>query len=159
MSISKRWITCALAAALAATPALAADRKSQVDQPADTRTERDAHRDTTKAMRPHPGGLVEANWIIGAHLYDADGKDLGRIKEVWVDPKTGQTKEVIVSIGATMGLGGKDKVLSWSDLQIAWKDQKLHVSADPKALRDAYQTKMDRDDRGPAASPPTATQK
>ena len=58
-----------------------------------------------------------------------------------------------------MGVGGKDKVVSWNDLKIEWKDQKLFVSADPKALRDAYQTKMDRDDRGPAASPATSPKK
>ena len=84
-----------------------------------------------------------------------DGKDLGKIKEVWVDPKNGQAKEVVVSTGATLGVGGKDKVLSWNDLTIAWKDQKLFVSADPNALRDAYESKMDREDRGPAASPAT----
>ena len=156
MRIAKRLIMLALAAGFVVPVAAgAADTKSRLDQPADRKTVSDARSDPSKGMRPHPGGLVEATWIIGSRLHDADGKDLGKIKEVWVDPKNGQAKEVVVSTGATLGVGGKDKVLSWNDLTIAWKDQKLFVSADPNALRDAYESKMDREDRGPAASPAT----
>ena len=163
MTMKKRILTLALAGIAAGSwsTAMAADTKSRaatIDKPAETRTESSA-RDDKREMRPHPGGLVEAAWLIGAKLHDADGKDLGKIKEFWVEPKTGQVKEVIVSIGATLGVGGKDKVVAWNDLKIDWKDQKLFVSVDPKAMRDAYQTKMDRDDRGPAASPATSTKK
>ena len=142
-------------------PASAADPKTKgtnVDQPTEKRTQSTA-RDDRREMRPHPGGLVEAKWLLGEKLHDVDGKDLGRIEEFWLDPKTGQVKDVIVSIGATMGIGGKDKVIAWKDLKIDWKDQKIFVSANPNALRDAYQTKMDREDRGPAASPATSDKK
>lgn len=137
MSTSKRLFRLALASMVvaglgssaASDTAQAADsRKTQVDQPAETRTESSARADR-REMRRHPGGLVEAKWLIGAKLHDADGKDVGRIKEFWVD------------------------------LKLEWKNQKLFVSADPKALRDAYQTKMDREDRGPAASPATSNKK
>jgi sporulation protein YlmC with PRC-barrel domain len=162
MTIAKRITTIALAATVvgAWSAATAADksRATNVDKPAETRTESGV-RDDRRDMRPHPGGLVEAKWLLGAKLHDADGKDLGKIEEFWIDPKTGQIKEAIVTIGATMGVGGKDKVVSWNDLKINWKDQKVHVSVDPKAIRDAYQTKMDREDRGPAASPRTNEKK
>ena len=165
MTMSKRILTLALAAAAAGAwgtydTAQAAETKakSAVDQPAEKRTESTA-RDDRREMRPHPGGLVEAKWLLGSKLHDADGKDLGRIEEFWLDPKTGQVKDVIVSVGATMGVGGKNKVVGWKDLKIEWKDQKVHVSASPNALRDAYQTKMDREDRGPAASPATSEKK
>ncbi len=160
MSISKRIATLALAGLTAGAwgTALAADTKSHaadVNKPAETQTKADAN-DERKAMRPHPGGLVEVNWLINAKLHDVNGKDLGKITDIWVDPKSGQVKEVIVSVGSTLGVGGKDKVVSWSDLKIDWKDQKLFVSVDPRAMRDAYETKMDREDRGPAASPSTS---
>ena len=167
MRISNRIATLALAGLAAGAwgsidAATAADPKTKgtnVEQPAEKRTQSTA-RDDKREMRPHPGGLVEANWLLGAKLHDADGKDLGRIEEFWMDPKTGQVKDVIVSVGATMGkVGGKDKVIKWSDLKIDWKDQKIFVSAHPNALRDAYQTKMDREDRGPAASPATTNKK
>ena len=163
MTTTKRILTVALAgiAIGAWGPAYAADTKARsadVDKPAETSTKssaRDDHRD----VRPHPGGLVEASWLIGAKVHDADGKDLGKIESLWLDPKTGQVKEATVTIGATMGVGGKDKVVDWKDVKLAWKDQKPFVSVDPRALRDAYQTKMDRDDRGPAASPKTSAPK
>jgi len=163
MTMTKRITTFALAGLVAGAwgTATAADksRATSVDKPAETRTESTA-RDDRREMRPHPGGLVEAKWLLGAKLHDADGKDLGKIEEFWIDPKTGQIKEAIVAIGATMGVvGGKDKVVAWNDLKINWKDQKLYVSVDPRALRDAYQTKMDREDRGPAASPRTPDKK
>lgn len=143
--------------AAAADKPRAADksRAADVDKPSDTRTTESNVRRDDSAMRPHPGGLIEANWLIGTRLHDASGDEIGKIAHLWLDPKTGQVKDVIVSMGATLGVGGRDKVIAWKDLKINWKDQKLFVSADPKALRDAYQTKMDRDDRGPAASPRT----
>ena len=140
--------------AVVATAAGAADDKKPTDSRA---TQHDARTDAAdrKEMKPHPGGLVEASWLIGAAVHDAQGKDLGKIESVWLDPKDGRAKEVTLSVGATMGVGGKNKIVEWKDLKLAWKDQKLFVSVDPTALRDAYQTKMDREDRGPAASPAT----
>ena len=163
MTTLKRILTMTLTAATIgwAGTAMAADTKSRakdVDKPGETRTESSAREDR-RDMRPHPGGLVEAKWLLGAKVHDADGKNLGKIEEFWIDPKTGQIKEAIVTMGATMGVGGKDKVVAWNDLKIAWKDQKVHVTVDPKAMRDAYQTKMDREDRGPAASPRTPDKK
>ena len=162
MTTGTRFITIALAGLALTTwgPAWAADPKAtgSADKAAERRTESSARRDDAgkDAVRPHPGGLVQTKWLIGAQVHDTDGKDLGKVAEIWLDPKTGQAKEVIVSVGSTLGVGGKNKVISWNEMQIAWKDQKLFLTADPRALRDAYQTKMDREDRGPAASPATA---
>ena len=155
MRIFSTFLALALGAIVATTAGAADDKK-----PTDTRkTERDVQKKDRKEVKPHPGGLVEANWLIGTKVHDAQGKDLGDIEEIWLDPKTGQVKDVVLSIGTTMGVGGKNKVVAWKDLTMAWKDQKLFVSVDPTALRDAYQTKMDRDDRGPAASPTTSGKK
>ena len=165
MTTTKQILAVALAAVAvgAWSPAYAADTKSRaadVDKPADTRTQSSARNDDQRELRPHPGGLVEASWLIGAKVHDADGKDLGKIESLWLDPKTGQIKEATVTVGATLGVvGGKDKVVDWKDVKLAWKDQKPFVSVDSRALRDAYETKMDRDDRGPAASPATSGNK
>lgn len=157
------WVLSALVAGALATGgqlAIAADksRAADADKPSDSRTtERDAAKATERKakMQPHPGGLVDAKWLIGENIHDPQGKSLGKIDELWLDPKDGRIKDVIVSVGTAMRVGGKEKVVSWSDVKLAWKDQKLFVSVDPNALRDAYQVKMDRKDRGPAASPRT----
>jgi sporulation protein YlmC with PRC-barrel domain len=170
----KRFITAVTIAALALPvapaladegkkPAAATDVRKGVDdrRPAETRNEADARRedararDDKNAMRPHPGGLIEANWLIGSRLHDTEGRDIGKIQHIWIDPKDGRAKEVVVSVGATLGIGGKDKVVAWKDLNVAWKDQKLYVTVDQKAMRDVAEVYKDRNERGPAASPDT----
>ncbi|HYE94043.1 MAG TPA: PRC-barrel domain-containing protein [Terriglobales bacterium] len=155
------WALSALVAgalALGGSLATAADKRG-VDKPTDSRTtERDA-RDAAERrdkIQPHPGGLVEAKWLMGETFHDPQGKDLGKIAELWLDPKDGRVKEVGVTMGEAFGIGGRTKVVAWNDVKIAWKDQKILLTVDPNALRDAYQVKMDKDDRGPAASPRTA---
>ena len=151
-------ISAAVAAALAlgGTLAVAAD-KSRADN-ADKLTERGARtaKEREAQIRPHPGGLIEANWLIGTDVHDANGKAIGEIKHLWLDPKDGRVKDVIVSVGEKLGVGGRDKVVAWNDVKIAWKDQQLFATVDPTALRDAQQAQIDRDDRGPAASPQTS---
>jgi hypothetical protein len=38
--------------------------------------------DDRRDIRPHPGGLVEAGWLIGTRVYDGTGKDLGKIEHL-----------------------------------------------------------------------------
>jgi sporulation protein YlmC with PRC-barrel domain len=158
------WVISAAVAAglaLGGTLAVAADksRASNADKPTDSRvTEQGARTSNERQarMQPHPGGLIEAGWLIGTNVHDANGKAIGEIKHLWLDPKDGRVKDVIVSVGEKLGVGGRDKVVAWSDVKIAWKDQKIFASVDPTALRDAQQAQTDREDRGPAASPRTA---
>ncbi|MBM4440569.1 MAG: PRC-barrel domain-containing protein [Candidatus Rokubacteria bacterium] len=155
------WALSALVAgslALGGSLATAADKRG-VDRPSDTSTtEHDARTAAERRdkIQPHPGGLVEAQWLMGETFHDPQGKDIGKIAELWLDPKDGRIKDVGVTMGDAFGIGGRKKIVAWNDVKIAWKDQKIHLTVDPTALRDAYQVKMDKDDRGPAASPPTA---
>ena len=109
-------------------------------------------------MRPHPGGWVEANWLIGTKIHDAEDRDIGKVKELWLDPKDGRIKEVIVSTGEVLGMGGKEQVLDWKDVKIAWRNEKLYVTVDPKLMRDVAANDKDRDN-SPAASPKTPSRK
>ena len=98
---------------------------------------------------------MQANWLIGSRVHDADGRDIGKIEELWLDPKDGRVKDVIVSVGTTLGVGGRDRLVAWKDVTVAWRNQKLRVSVEPNALRHATEVEKDRTDRGPAASPRT----
>jgi sporulation protein YlmC with PRC-barrel domain len=127
----------------------------KADQPADTRSkaeERGADRDM---LRQHPGGLVQSKWLIGARVHEAEGRDIGRIDELWLDPKDGRIEDVIISMGTTMGIGGRDRVVEWKDVKLAWKDQKPFVTVDANALKHATEADRDRTERGAAASPKT----
>jgi sporulation protein YlmC with PRC-barrel domain len=104
-------------------------------------------------VRPHPGGLVQAEWLHRRTVRDVGGRDLGRVEEVWLDPKDGRVKELVVSVGGVLGLGEKHRILPWQDVKIAWEKQDLVVVATEEALRRA--PVQDTEDRGqqPAASP------
>jgi sporulation protein YlmC with PRC-barrel domain len=100
-------------------------------------------------IRPHPGGLVQAEWLKGRPVVNADNKEMGKIEEVWFDPKDGRVKELIISIGGFLGIGDKQKVVDYKDARIAWENQKLIVRMDENALRQARRYEGAQ----PAASP------
>ena len=82
--------------------AVAADKtaKPAAERPTGTRTtEQDApDRDARRAdVQPHPGGLVEAGWLIGTRIHDHEGKELGKIARLWIDPADGRVKTVVVT--------------------------------------------------------------
>lgn len=105
----------------------------------------------TAQIRPHPGGLVQAEWLKRRAIKDEQGRELGKIEEVWIDPKDGRVKEVIVSVGGFLGIGDKHRVLPWRDVNVTWEKQDLVVRVKESALRSAAEA----GDRGsqPAASP------
>jgi sporulation protein YlmC with PRC-barrel domain len=100
-------------------------------------------------VRPHPGGLIQAEWLKGRPVINAENKDIGKIEEVWFDPKDGRVKELIVSVGGVLGIGDKQKVVDYKDVRIAWENQKLVLRMDENALRQARRYEGPQ----PAASP------
>jgi len=134
-----RSIAIALLASMIVLPIVA----EATDKP--SRAERRAER---AAIREHPGGLIQAEWLHHRAIKDDQGRDLGKIQEVWFDPKSGRVKEVVVSVGGFLGIGDKHRVLPYEDLRVQWEKQDLVVRADEAALKRArvYETQ-------PAASP------
>jgi len=152
--------TAAVLALPLAPPAFAADeKKPAADEKRPARSTATTDRDKD-ALRSHPGGLIEAKWLVGSPVRNADGQDMGKIEEVWLDPKSGQVKEVVVGVGGFLGIGDKQKLVQWKDLTVAWKDQKLLVVMDQNTLRDAprHEAATTRRAGGssPSASPATA---
>ena len=101
-------------------------------------------------IRPHPGGLIQAEWLKGRPVVDAGGKEMGKIEEVWFDPKDGRVKEVIIGAGGFLGIGEKQSVLPWNDVRIVWKNEKPVVEVNEQKLRAAETRERGRQ---PAASP------
>ena len=59
-----------------------------------------------------------ASHLIGLNIRNADGDDIGEIKDLTVDANTGQVQQVVVGVGGFLGIGQKDVALNWSDLKI-----------------------------------------
>ena len=68
---------------------------------------------------------------------------------MWVDPKDGRIKEVVISVGGGLGIGDKHKLVPWQDVKIEWQKEKPVVRLTDAQLRAAERY------QAPAASPRT----
>jgi sporulation protein YlmC with PRC-barrel domain len=123
----------ALVAGLAA--ATGAVAQSQPSSPPST--------SSSQASPPAPGVLVDANSIIGA-LVRAQGKDIGKVERLMVDPKDGRVRTVVIQQGGTLGVRGRSVSMPWESIKVAQDGDKIVVSAEQQML-----------DQAPAASPRT----
>jgi sporulation protein YlmC with PRC-barrel domain len=87
--------------------------------------------------KPHPGGWVEANWLVGRPVVNDSSREIGRVESLWVDPKDGRIKEVVISVGGVLGIGDKHKKLAWQDVKIEWLNEKPIVRLSDAQLRAA----------------------
>ncbi|HEX3179374.1 MAG TPA: PRC-barrel domain-containing protein [Methylomirabilota bacterium] len=160
-------ILVGIAALIVATPLVAGAQANRSDttttRQRDTTKQREsssAVRDTRPAWR-NEAGLHESSDIIGTHIKNMDGKDVGKIEKLLIDPQTGKVSDAVVSLGGVLGVGGKNVVVPWSDLKMAKADhegRKATITMDQAKLDSAprYErtARADRD-RSPAASPRT----
>jgi sporulation protein YlmC with PRC-barrel domain len=162
-----------LAIALAATAFTAF---ATVDGRAQTTTDRPATRDadrktdTTRSADKRPAfkmdqELWESKQLIGTRVKSGEGKDIGEIDQLLVDPKDGKIAHAVVGIGGIAGIGEQKVVVKWSDLKVAMDPgQKKPVATvsqtalDSAPRYDRRAATVDRD-KSPAASPGTSPDK
>lgn len=65
-----------------------------------------------------PSNAVAAEELLGRTIENANGENIGEIKNVVID-QTGQVQYVIVGVGGFLGLGEKHVALAWDELTIA----------------------------------------
>ena len=109
--------------------------------------------ESTAAAQPDLAGMVDANWLIDAPVLGPDGRALGSIARVWIDPGSGQVRTVVVKSG---GLDGRPVVrhaIPWDDLRVAWTSGQLVITADPPVLHQGGDGTDSRRNDAPAASP------
>ena len=89
------------------------------------------------------GVLVDTTSIIGATVR-AQGKDVGKVERLMLDPKDGRVRTVVVQQGGTLGMGGKSVSMPWESVKVGQDGDKIVVTAEQQMLEQA-----------PAASPRT----
>jgi sporulation protein YlmC with PRC-barrel domain len=60
---------------------------------------------------------VKASSIIGTDVVDPDGKNLGDVKEVVIDPRTGKVAYAVVAFGGFLSMGEKLFAIPFSALE------------------------------------------
>ena len=117
---------------------------------------------TSAAKKDRPAwsntqGLHETGDIIGTTIEGPDGKNLGKVDALLLDPKDGKVTHAIVSLGGMLGIGDEKVVVPYSALKMTGHDsgRKSRVTIDQSALDQAPKYVKARD-RSPAASPATS---
>lgn len=142
----KKFVTAvALVAGMALATGAAAQSSGSSPQPSPSDTSTGASSAPGQsAQSTQTGVLVDANAIIGATVR-AQGKDIGKVERLMVDPKDGRVRTVVVQQGGMLGVGGKSVSMPWESVKVGQDGGRIVVTAEQQMLEQAP----------PAASPRT----
>lgn len=62
-------------------------------------------------------GDIRADKIIGMKVYNPDGSEVGKVKDVLFDPN-GNIKGVVLNVGGVLGIGAKPVGLQWKEVDV-----------------------------------------
>jgi len=112
--VSRTTMTAAFAVILAASMpiAYAADTNTAATPPTVTTT---VH--TSVPVNHIMPGQIRATQMDGATVYDAQGKNIGDIKDMILD-KQGKVAAVVLDVGSFLGMGGKHVAMSMNDIKV-----------------------------------------
>ena len=85
--------------------------------------------------------LVDASSIIGASVR-SQGKDIGKVDRLMLDPRDGRVRTVVVKMGGALGMGSKTASLPWESVKVGQDGGRIVVIAEQQLL-----------DQAPSASP------
>jgi sporulation protein YlmC with PRC-barrel domain len=127
---------------------------------ASAQTTRPAGETSTKAPRTAwstPSNAMEAKQIIGMRVKNDQGKDVGEVDQLIVDPADGKISHVVLGRGGVLGVGEQKVVLAWSDLKIQpdANNRDRWIGMVDQAKIDGAPRYEARRDTTPAASPRT----
>ena len=95
--------------------------------------ERDTYGMYKSGLVSGPGPtLMGANTLIGNDVYNAKDEDLGDIKEIMLDTRTGRIAYAVLSFGGFLGMGEKLFAVPWAALTLDTVNKRftMHVEKD-----------------------------
>jgi hypothetical protein len=81
--------------------------------------------------------LLGADTLIGTDVQNQRKEDLGEIKEIMLDTRTGRVSYAVLSFGGFMGMGGKLFAVPWSALTLDGLDKRFVLNVDKERLASA----------------------
>lgn len=129
MNRSNKAILITILAMSAAGPAIAQQSGAPTSNPTA------ANSAMTEARQPQIKNRT--NTIVGMNVNDAQGKDLGEIKDLVIDRNRAQVEFAIVSVGGVSGVAGKHIAVPWKSLQASADGKSYELNVDRDKLKDA----------------------
>jgi len=93
---------------------------------------------------PSQGLQIQSKSLVGSTVRNREGKDVGKVTNLLIDPSQGRINGVIVSMGGTAGFGAQEITVSWSALQLARDQQNVIVTLQQELLQQAPQKAEER---------------
>ena len=85
-----------------------------------------------------PGpSLMGADTLIGNNVVNHKGDDLGEIKEVMLDMRSGKVAYAVLSFGGFLGMGKKLFAVPWNALTLDTKNKCFVLNVEKDSLKDA----------------------
>lgn len=95
-----------------------------------------AKADTRAAFR-NDQNFAEARNFLGMRIKNDQGKDVGEVDNLLIDPQSGKISHVVVGYGGLAGVGEKKVVVPWSDLKVASDGKKPTATMEQAKLDSA----------------------
>lgn len=85
-----------------------------------------------------PGpGLMGADTLIGNDVYNKEDENLGDIKEIMLDMKTGRVSYAVLSFGGFLGMGEKLFTVPWSAMTLDTENKRFILNVSKERLQNA----------------------
>jgi sporulation protein YlmC with PRC-barrel domain len=81
--------------------------------------------------------VLSASTIIGDHVRNPEGEDLGKIEELMIDVKAGRIAYAVLSFGGILGLGDKFFAIPWETLSLRPREKEFVLNIDKEKLKEA----------------------
>jgi sporulation protein YlmC with PRC-barrel domain len=83
---------------------------------------------------PH---LMGADTLLGNDVYNNKDEDLGDIKEIMLDMRTGRVAYAVLSFGGFLGMGDKLFAVPWAALKLDTVNKRFLLDVDKDRLKNA----------------------
>ena len=80
---------------------------------------------------------LKVSSIIGTNVVNPAGDDLGDVKEVVIDPRSGKVAYAVISFGGFLGMGTKLFAVPFSALKYHAEDNEYALDVSKERLKDA----------------------
>ncbi len=94
------------------------------------------YRDQNDEAGPGPR-LMGADTLIGEDVYNRQDEDLGDIKEIMLDMRSGQVAYAVLSFGGVFGIGDKLFAVPWQSLQLDTANKRFLLDVSKQQLKNA----------------------
>ena len=89
------------------------------------------------AQAREKSGVLKASELIGMSVQGTDGKKLGDIKDLVIDPEEGGVEYAVLEFGGFAGIGDKYFAVPWDALQLDQSNKKFLLDVHKRELKDA----------------------